>query len=426
LETSTIGRITRRLIPFLILCYFVAYLDRTNLSFASVQMNRQLGFGSAVYGFGAGLFFVTYCLCEVPANLLLHRIGARRWIACIMLGWGLCATAMATVRGPASFYVVRLLLGAAEAGFYPAVLVFITLWFPPGYRGRIFGLFIAAIPLSGIVGAPLSGLLLGLDGLAGLHGWQILFLLEGLPAVLLAPAVLLYLPDSPAEARWLPAPEREWLAAALDAERGATQARRSDSVLAAVTDPRVLGLAGLYFTNVCLLNSITFFLPQIVKGFGLGVRQTGLVLAVPSVLGLAGVIWWGRRSDTRMERTGHAAFANFIGGAALLASVLLHGPLLRCLGLSLAFAATLCFVSPFWAIPGSFLSGAAAAGGIAAISSLGVVGGFLAPWAVGALHDATGGFGLGLGGFACLAMAASTVFIGISRRGNVPVTGYRK
>jgi MFS family permease len=416
LEARTIRRVTLRLIPFLILCYFVAYLNRVNLSFAALQMNHQLGLTGAAYGLGAGLFFITYCLCEVPSNLLLSRFGARRWIARIMVSWGVCACAMALVRGPASFYLLRLLLGAAEAGFYPGVLFFITAWYPAAYRARIFGLFLAAIPLSGILGGPLSGLLLGLEGWGGLHGWQWLFLLEGLPAVLLAPAVLLYLPDTPTEARWLPAAERGWLQARLHGERAATEARRRYSVAQALVDPWVLLLAVLYFTNVCLLNSITFFLPQILKGFGLSLRQTGLVAALPSLLALAGLIWWGRRSDATGERAGHAALANFIGGAALLAAMLLHEPVARCAAICLAFAATLSFVAPFWAIPGGFLSGAAIAGGIAAISALGVTGGFISPWVVGALHDWSGDFRAGLIGFAALAMLVSAGFYALARR----------
>jgi sugar phosphate permease len=415
LEKSAIRRVTLRLIPFLILCYFIAYLNRVNLSFASLQMNRQLGLSSAAYGLGAGLFFVTYCLCEVPSNLLLHRFGTRRWIARIMLSWGICAAAMAFVRGQVSFDIVRLLLGAAEAGFYPGILFFITLWFPAAYRGGIFGLFVAAIPLSGIVGAPLSGLLLGLEGVAGLHGWQWMFLLEALPAILLAPVVLRYLTDTPRDATWLPEAERGWLVATLAAERDTVVAGRRHSVAQALTDARVLVLGAMYFTNVCLLNTITFFLPQIVKGFGLSLRQTGFVVAIPSLLALAGVALWGRHSDARMERVGHAALANFVGGAALLACVMIHDPLLRCVAISLAFAATLSFVSPFWAIPAGFLSGEAAAGGIAAISALGVTGGFVSPWIVGALHDLTGDFRAGLGGFALLALAASALFYGVGR-----------
>jgi sugar phosphate permease len=422
LESQVIRRITLRLIPFLVLCYFVAYLNRINLSFAALQMNKQLGLTASMYGLGAGLFFITYCLCEVPSNLALHRFGARRWISRIMLSWGICACAMAFVRGVVSFDIVRLALGAAEAGFYPGVLFFITCWFPAAYRGRIFGLFIAAIPLSGIIGAPLSGALMGMDGIAGLRGWQWLFLLEGLPAVLLAPVVFFTLPDTPNEARWLPAPERAWLSRALNEDARKQPGHSASSVMGALTNPWVLFLAVVYFSNVCLLNSITFFLPQIVKGFGLSAQQTGLVVAIPSILALAGVILWGRRSDARMERVGHAAFANFIGGAALLVSVLVHDPVLRVVAVSIAFAATLSFVSPFWAIPGSFLSGAGAAGGIAAISALGVVGGFISPWVVGVLRETFGNYAAGFGGFAALAMLVSVAFLVAGRRRASPVT----
>jgi ACS family tartrate transporter-like MFS transporter len=416
LGDRVVRKVTLRLIPFLALCYFVAYLNRVNLSFGALQMNKALGLSHAAYGFGAGLFFVTYCLCEVPSNLLLHRFGARRWIARIMVTWGLCAGAMAFVHNAASFYLVRLLLGAAEAGFYPGVLFFITLWFPSAHRGRIFGLFIAAIPLSGIIGSPLSGLLLCMNGILGLAGWQWLYLLEALPAILLAPVALLYLQDRPTEARWLACDERTWLVTAMKGERAAVETIGGASLARTLTNPLVLLLAAAYFSNVCLLNGITFFLPQIVHGFGLSVVATGFVVAVPSVLGLIGVIWWGRRSDTRQERFGHVALANIVGGMALLLSVLVHDPLLRMTALSIAFAATLCFVSPFWAIPASFLTGASAAGGIAAISALGASGGFFAPWFVGTLRDVTGTFTVGLGAIGCLAIITGLGFYRIGTR----------
>ncbi len=418
LEARVLRKVTRRLIPFLALCYFIAYLDRVNLSFGALQMNQALGLSHATYGFGAGLFFLTYCLCEVPSNLMLHRFGARRWIARIMLGWGLCAGAMAFVRGADSFYLVRLLLGAAEAGFYPGVLFFITLWFPSACRGRIFGLFIAAIPLSGIIGSPVSGLLLRMNGVLGLAGWQWLYLIEALPAILLAPVALIYLQDGPSEARWLAPEERAWLVAALKGERAAVERRSGGALARTFTNPLVLLLAVAYFTNACLLNGITFFLPQIVRGFGLTTLATGFVVAIPSLLGLVGVIWWGRRSDAKRERFGHVALANIVGGLALLLSVLVQDPLLRMVALSIAFAATLCFVSPFWAIPASFLTGASAAGGIAAISALGASGGFVAPWFVGALRDATGTFTIGLGAIGCLAIITGLGFhrIGTRRR----------
>ncbi len=416
LERVTMRKALFRLIPFLMVCYVVAYLNRVNLSFAALQMNKDLGLTAAAYGLGAGLFFLTYCLCEIPSNLLLHRFGASRWIARIMLTWGVCAVAMALVRGSLSFYGVRLLLGAAEAGFYPGVLYFITLWFPKAHRGRINGLFLASIPISGILGAPISGWLLTLNGLLGLKGWQWLFIVEGAPAILLAPAVIWLIHNSPAAAPWLKPAERDWLVDTLAAEQRQIQPRKARGPLAALGNPTVLLLGATYFSNVCLLNGITFFLPQIVKGFGLGSVQTGLVVAIPSVLALVGLIWWGRRSDAKNERTGHAALANLLGGGALLLAMLLHDPALRVAAIAVAFACTLAFAAPFWAIPGGFLTGGAAASGIAAISAIGVTGGLVAPWAIGLLKDVTHDFRAGLGAFACLAMAISVVFYVVGRR----------
>ena len=256
----------------------------------------------------------------MPSNLLLYRFGARRWIARIMATWGICAVAMAFVSGPASFYLVRLLLGAAEAGFYPGILYFLTLWFPAARRGGVLGIFLTAIPITGIIGAPLSGALLSLEGTLGLHGWQWLFIVEGLPAVLLAPVVLRYLQDGPAQATWLTAPQRTWLATTLNDEHRQLERRRKYPVVLALFNARVLLLAVLYFSNVCLMNGITFFLPQIIKGFGLSNLKTGFVVAIPNVLALAVLVWWGRHSDRSGERRGHAALANFCGGAALLAA----------------------------------------------------------------------------------------------------------
>jgi len=408
LELAAIRRMTLRILPVLILCYFVSYLDRVNLSFAALQMNKALGLSSSAYGLGAGLFFLTYCACEIPSNLLLYRFGATRWIARIMLTLGVCAAGMAFVQGKHSFYVMRLALGAAEAGFYPGILFFLTIWFPAAYRARILGYFIAAIPISGIIGAPLSGQLLGLNGLLGFQGWQWLFLVEAAPAFLLAPLVLAYLQDTPDKAHWLPEAERGWLLARLDSERTAVERKRVFTVLQCLTNPRVLFLAAIYFSNVCLLNSITFFLPQIVKSFGLSNGQTGVVVAIPSLLALGALIYWGRSSDRRRERYGHAALANFLGGAALLTSVLLHDPTARIAAVAVAFACTLAFTAPFWSIPGTFLTGGAAAGGIGAISALGVLGGFLSPWFIGFIKDRTGDFKIGLGAIALMAMCFAT------------------
>jgi len=403
-ERMAIRRTVWRLIPVLVLCYFVAYLDRVNLSFAALQMNKALGLSSAAYGFGAGLFFITYCVCEIPSNLLLYRFGATRWIARIMVSLGLCAGAMAFIEGKTGFYAVRLLLGAAEAGFYPGVLFLLTLWFPAAYRARMLGVFIAAIPVSGIIGAPLSGLLLGLNGHGGLQGWQWLYLVEAAPALLLAPVVLWRLQDGPAEARWLPDHERAWLTGQLDRERAEATRGRPVSGLQSLVNGRVLFLAAIYFSNVCLLNSITFFMPQIIKGFGLSNAQTGFVAAIPSLLALVAMILWARHSDRKRERYGHAALANFFGGVALLVSVLVADPALRIAALAVAFACTLAFTTPFWSIPPTFLAGAGAAGGIGMISALGVTGGFLSAWFIGWVKDATGDFHIGLAAIGGLAM----------------------
>ena len=413
---DTMRRVTLRLIPFLLGCYFISFLDRINVSFAALHMNEDIGLTKGLYGLGAGLFFVTYCLFEVPSNLMLHRVGARRWIARIMLTWGLCAVVMAFVVGPYSFFAMRLLLGAAEAGFFPGVLFFLMLWFPTAYRSRILGLFMAGVAISGLIGAPLSGELLTLDGWLGLHGWQWLFIIEGAPAIVLAPVCFYFLQDGPAQARWLRQDEREKLAAVLDSEMREREASLKQSVSQALVNPRVLFLAAMYFTNVCLLNSVQFFLPLILKGFGMGPRQTGFVAAIPSLFALFAVILWGRRSDRRAERYGHAALANFVGGLALLASALLQDPTARIVAVTIAFSATLAFTAPFWAIPASFLSGVAAAGGIAAISALGVIGGFIAPSVIGSLADLTGDFRAGLALFGALAVVAAIALYILGRR----------
>jgi MFS family permease len=415
LSADTMRHVTVRFVPFLLACYFVSFLDRINVSFAALQMNRDLGLTPSAYGLASGLFFVTYCAFEVPSNLLLHRFGARRWIARIMVSWGICAAAMAFVAGPASLYGLRLLLGAAEAGFFPGVLYFLTLWFPNAYRGRVLGWFMAGVAISGALGGPISGALLGLDGMLGLRGWQWLFIVEGAPAIILAPLALWVLTETPAEATWLAGRERLWLTDTLAKERRAREAQYDYSVTGALVSARVLGLAAMYFTNVCLVNSILFFQPLIIKSFGLTNLQTGLVSAVPSIAAFFCVITWGRLSDARAERYGFAAFANGLAGLALLGAVLLDDPLPRVACLTVALSATISFTPPFWAIAQSFLSGAAAAGGIAAISSLGVLGGFVAPSVIGYFASEAGDFRYGIGFFACLAVVAAAALFAAGR-----------
>jgi len=420
IEKRTVRRVILRLVPFLMVCYIFCWLNRINLSFAALQMNKQLGLSPADFGLAAGLFFITYAFLELPSNLLMNKYGARSWIARIMLSWGVIAAGTAFVTGAHGFYLMRLLLGAAEAGFYPGILFYLTLWIPAAYRARTYGLFLIAIPLTGIIGGPLSGHLLALNGVAGLAGWQWLFIVEGLPSAMLAPFALYYLQDKPQDANWLPPAERSWLIETLAAEKRLIDIRqgtaKTRSILQALTNPTVVLMALLYFSNVCLVNSILFFLPQIVKSYGLSLQAIGYVVAIPSVLALICMIWWGRRSDRKQERIGHAAFANFLAALALLVSMLLHDPILRGVAVSIAFAATLCMVVPFWAIPGSFLTGSAAAGGIAAISAMGVTGGFIAPYFVGYLKGVTGDFKSGFLVIAIFGLAVSALFYVIGSR----------
>jgi MFS family permease len=413
-------RVAIRIIPILLLSNFIAYLDRTNVSFAALEMNRDLGFTPSVYGLGAGLYFITYCLFEVPSNLILYRIGPVRWIARIMLTWGVIAACMAFVVGSNSFFALRLLLGAAEAGLFPGLLYFLTLWFPAAYRARVVGFVVAGVAFSGIIGAPLSGWLLSLDGTAGLRGWQWLFIVEGLPAVIVSALWFFYLRDDPSKVTWLGTAERTWLTGSLRAEAlaRARGGRQAGSGLAALRNPLVLFLSAMYFSNVCLLNGIAFFLPLILKGFGLNNLQVGYIGAIPSVIGLGALLWWGRRSDMRGERYGHAAFANLLAGCALLASVSIDDPVARIVLITVAFASTISFPAPFWAIPPTFLSGAAAASGFAVISSIGVLGGFVAPTLIGYIGSISGSFRIGLGvvGSFAIIMGLALYLVGLARR----------
>ncbi len=395
-------RVTVRLLPFLILCYFVAFLDRVNLGFAALTMNKDLGISATVFGQAAGIFFLSYFIFEVPSNLALAKFGARKWIARIMLTWGVVSGAMAFVSGETSFLVVRFLLGAAEAGFFPGIIFYLTLWFPSAYRGRIAGYFMAAIPLSSVLGAPLSAWLLSMDGMWGLSGWKLMFLLEALPAVLLSGVVLYWLTDRPAVANWLSPEERAWLAARLEGEERQRVSTRHYSVWQALLNPKVLALSLVYFGNVACLYGTGFFLPQIVKQFGMSATNTILVSAIPAVVGVVASVLWGRRSDATGERKGHLMFALALATLGTAACALLPSPVMKMVALSVAAFGIYGALPVFWTLPTAFLSGAAAAGGIAVINSLGNLSGYYGPSIVGYLKDRTGGFEAGL-----LALAAA-------------------
>jgi MFS transporter, ACS family, tartrate transporter len=410
LEQATLAKVTRRLLPFLVVCYFVAYLDRVNVSFAALTMNRDLGLSQTAYGFGSGIFFLAYFVFEVPSNLMLNRFGARRWIARIMITWGLLSGAMAFIGGETGFYVVRVLLGAAEAGFFPGIIFFLTLWFPSLYRARIVGYFMAAIPMSSVIGAPLSGQLLGLDGVWGFHGWQWMFLAEAAPALLLSVAVLFYLTDRPEEAAWLSAEERSWLVDRLARER---RRRASAGPRGVAQASRVLALSVVYFGCVASNYGLGFFLPQIVKAFGLSNAETGWVSALPYVVGAIGIVLWSRRSDRLHERRFHIAFPLLVAATGLAASTLTDDPVLRMAAFSVAGFGIYACLGVFWTLPTAFLSGAAAAGGIAVVNSIGNLAGFAGPFVMGWVKDATGSYTIGLLGLGAVALIAMAVALGL-------------
>ena len=404
-EVRTIAKVAKRLVPFLIVCYFIAYLDRVNVGFAALTMNQDLGLSQTAFGFGAGIFFIAYFIFEVPSNLLLERFGARKWIARIMLSWGIISGMMAFTPTIArvtglgneySFYLIRVLLGAAEAGFFPGIIFYLTLWFPTEYRARIVGYFMAAIPLSTVIGAPVSGALLYLHGGPGLAGWQWLFIVEALPSIILAGVVFFYLTDRPAEAAWLAPDERKWLAERLELEQRSRKAVRDYTVLESLVNPRVLGLSLVYFGAVATNYGLGFFLPQIVKAFGLNIFLTTLVSATPYVVGTIGMVWWGRRSDRVAERRFHTAFPLFLAAAGIAVSTALDDPLLKMISFCIAGFGIFACLPVFWTLPTAFLSGAAAAAGIAVINSIGNLAGFAGPFAMGWIKDHTGSYAGGL------------------------------
>ncbi|MBA2302794.1 MAG: MFS transporter [Acidobacteria bacterium] len=416
LGSDPVAKIRRRLIPFLFVLYVVAYLDRINVSFAALQMNEALGFTSAVYGLGAGVFFISYVLLEVPSNLILNRVGVRTWIARIMITWGLASSAMVFVQGTWSFYGLRFLLGAAEAGFFPGIILYLTRWFPAADRGRAIALFMTATALAGIIGGPLSGGLLSLEGVGGLHGWQWLFLLEGLPAVILGFCVLAWLPDGPAEAGWLEPAEREWLAARLREDEEAGQATAHAAFWPALRSGRLWLLATLYFSIVITFYGVSFWLPQILQSLSkLGDLQVAFLSALPYVGAAIGMVVIAQRSDRTGRRAGLVSASACIGAVGFAGAALVESPAASLAALSVAALGVWGTLGPFWAMPPVFLRGAAAAGGIAVINSVGNIGGFVGPYAVGAVRELTGDFAAGLWLMAGSLVVAASIAAALAR-----------
>src|SRR5882724_10785207 len=421
IETRVIGKVMWRLIPFLIVCYFVAYLDRVNVGFAKLHMNQALGLSEAAFGLGAGLFFIGYFLFEVPSNIFLEKVGARVWIARIMITWGIVSAAFAFIPQISSatgipttgvFYALRLLLGACEAGFFPGIIFYLTLWFPAVYRARVISLFMLAIPISSIIGSPISGMLLGLTGL-GLEGWQWLFILEALPSVVVGIGVLLYLTDFPRQARWLQQDEIAWLENVQATETRNKEKVEHLSLGQALTDPRILWCALVYFCLNAASYGVAFFLPTIIKNFGVSDTQTGLLAALPFIFGGIGMVLLGQHSDRTMERKGHVAVALLMAAIGIGLSGLVSNPIIVMALLCCAQIGVSSVPAMFWPLPASFLTGASAAAGIAAINSLGNLSGFAGPYAMGYLKDLTGNFTVGSLLLAVFAVLGAVVAMGL-------------
>jgi len=393
LEARAIRKITWRLIPFLMLLYFVAFLDRINVGFAALTMNRDIGLTSQMFGLGSGIFFVGYFLFEVPSTVILHKVGARFWIGRVMITWGLVSVAMAFTRGPVSFYVLRFLLGLAEAGFFPGIILYLSYWFPSNHRSAVTAMFMAAAPMAGLIGSPVSGALMQMDGLLGLHGWQWLFLVEGLPAFVLGLVTFRFLTDRPADAKWLTAEERGWLSRAIEEEQAAIIDPHRHSAWRALADWKVLALSLAYFGTSAGLYTIGFWAPLIVKGLGFSVVKVGFLVAIPNLIAVVGMVLWSRNSDRTGERYWHAAVACVIAavGMAMAAGAAGSSAVVAIAGLSLTAVGVSAAKPPLWSLPTKFFGGTAAAASIGLINSLGTLGGFAGPYMIGASNGTGGG-----------------------------------
>ena len=422
LEQRTLRKISWRIVPFIMLLYFIAYIDRVNISFAALTMNKDLGFSSAVFGFGAGIFFVGYFLFEVPSNVILEKVGARLWIARVMITWGILSAIFAFIKGETSFYVLRFLLGAAEAGFFPGIILYLSYWFPVRRRAQVVSFFMAAAPISTVLGSPLTTALLQMDGIAGLKGWQWMFILEAIPAILLGFVVLFYMTDRPEKATWLAEDEREWLVNTMNAENAAKGAKAHHSIWSGLADLRVLALALIYFGTSAGLYTLGIWAPQIIGQFGLSTMQVGLLNAVPPAIAIIAMILWARHSDRTGERTWHVVIACLVAAVGLALAGVASSVVAVVAALTVVNVGISAAKPPLWSMPTMFLSGPAAAAGIATINSIGNLGGFAGPWAIGWIKDLTGSFLGGLymvAGLLVLSAVLTLVLAGSQRAPSV-------
>lgn len=396
LEKATLRKVYLRLVPFCFLLYILCYVDRINVSFAALTMNKDLGLSAYVYGLAAGAFFWGYCLLEVPSNIILQKVGARRWIARIMISWGLLSAATALVTGPTSFFIVRVLVGVAEAGLFPGLLLYFHRWFPQHHRGRVTGWFLTGLPLATAIGAPVSTAFLQMEGILGLHGWQWMYIGEGLPTALIGITVLWYLTERPSEATWLTPEQRAWLTDTIGRETRAIDLVRRHSILSAMTNPRVLILTVIFGGIGMAGVGTVLFLPQILKAIGVTNTQAGLLTAVPYVFGTIAIVVCGHLSDQRFDRYWTLVVTCGCATAGMAAAGMLHDSLWILAAFGLATVGFYGMKSPFWPLPSTFLTGSALAAGLALINSLGNFAGYLGPIAVGWAKEATGSFEMGL------------------------------
>ncbi|KIG01415.1 MFS transporter [Caballeronia concitans] len=392
----TLAKAFRRILPFIFLCYVVSYLDRTNVGFAALTMNKDLGLTGEQFGLAAGLFSIGYFLFEIPSNLIMQKVGARVWIARIMITWGVCSMLTAFVVGPKSFAGARFLLGIAEAGFTPGIYLYFTHWFPGKWRAKVTAAFLVGIPVANMIGSPISGALLQLGGLHGLKSWQWLLLIEGLPAVLLGVACLFILADRPEKATWLSDDEKATLARRLVAEQSDIGSKHGSTLRDAMTNWRVFVLAFINFCGIVGSVGVGLWMPQIIKQFGVTHSVVGWLTAIPYLIGAFVMLWWARVANKAHKRVPYVAGALLVAAAALACSALTDVPLLKLIALCFTVSGILAFQATYWAIPSSFLTGRAAAGGLALIVSVGNLGGFAGPSMIGALKQMSGGFTLPL------------------------------
>ena len=415
LEKRVLRKVTLRIVPFVMLLYFIAFIDRVNIGFAALTMNKDLGFSPSVFGFGAGIFFLGYFLFEVPSNLILEKVGARLWIARVMITWGMVSAAFAFISGDTSFYILRFLLGAAEAGFFPGIILYLSYWFPARYRAGVVSLFMAAAPISVVLGSPISSALLEMHGLLGLKGWQWMFLMEAAPAIVLGFVVLFYMTDRPEKAKWLRDDERQWLVNAMNAEHAAKAATASHSIWRGLADLRVLALSLVYFGTSAGLYTLGIWAPQIIKEFGLSTMQVGLLNAIPPTVAVVAMVLWARHSDRTGERTWHVVAACIAASAGLMLAGAATSVISVVAALTLVNVGISAAKPPLWSMPTMFLSGSAAAAGIATINSIGNLGGFVGPAMIGWIKDLTGSFQGGLYFVAGLLVLSAVLTLVLSR-----------